>query len=56
MTGPPQISFAAEEAEEMGLALGDTMTVNILGRDITADVTSSARWISPPPASASSCR
>ncbi len=39
-TGPPQISFAAEEAEEMGLKLGDTMTVNILGRDIEAAVTS----------------
>ena len=39
-TGPPQISFAAEEAEEMGLALGDEMTVNILGRDITGTITS----------------
>ncbi|MFY0692869.1 MAG: FtsX-like permease family protein [Paracoccaceae bacterium] len=38
--GPPQISFAAEEAEEMGLALGDRLTVNILGRDITATITS----------------
>jgi len=38
--GAPQISFAAEEAEEMGLKLGDTMTVNILGRDITATITS----------------
>ena len=38
--GEPQISFAAEEAEEMGLTLGDTMTVNILGRDITGTVTS----------------
>ncbi|PJE30772.1 drug:proton antiporter, partial [Pseudooceanicola lipolyticus] len=38
--GPPQISFAAEEAEEMGLQLGDTLTVNILGRDITATITS----------------
>ncbi|WP_375259775.1 ABC transporter permease, partial [Citreimonas sp.] len=38
--GPPQVSFAAEEAEEMGLALGDTLTVNILGRDITAEITS----------------
>ncbi len=36
----PQISFAAEEAAEIGLALGDTMTVNILGRAITAEVTS----------------
>ncbi|MBK0327645.1 FtsX-like permease family protein [Rhodobacteraceae bacterium F11138] len=39
-TGDPQISFAAEEAAEMGLSLGDTMTVNILGRDITATITS----------------
>ncbi len=38
--GPPQISFAAEEATEMGLSLGDMMTVNVLGRDITAEVTS----------------
>ncbi|MDF1856141.1 FtsX-like permease family protein [Pseudooceanicola sp.] len=39
-TGPPQISFAAEEAGEMGLKLGDKITVNILGRDITATLTS----------------
>lgn len=38
--GPPQVSFAAEEAQEMGLKLGDTLTVNILGRDITATITS----------------
>ncbi|MBL3569821.1 drug:proton antiporter, partial [Rhodovulum visakhapatnamense] len=38
--GPPQISFAREEAEEIGLKLGDEITVNILGRDITATVTS----------------
>ena len=38
--GPPQISFAADEAEEMGLSLGDEMTVNILGRDITGTITS----------------
>ncbi|MEX0277683.1 MAG: ABC transporter permease [Ruegeria sp.] len=38
--GPPQVSFAAEEAQEMGLKLGDALTVNILGRDITAEVTS----------------
>ena len=38
--GPPQISFAAEEAEELGLALGDRISVNILGRDITATITS----------------
>lgn len=39
-TGPPLISFAAEEAAEMGLALGDTLTINILGRDITATIAS----------------
>tara|TARA_R110002049_G_scaffold44333_3_gene129846 strand:+ start:81226 stop:83754 length:2529 start_codon:yes stop_codon:yes gene_type:complete len=38
--GPPQISFAAEEAEEMGLSLGDTLTINVLGRDITGTITS----------------
>lgn len=38
--GPPQVSFAAEEAAEIGLKLGDTITVNILGRDITARITS----------------
>ncbi|MBD3764040.1 MAG: FtsX-like permease family protein, partial [Rhodobacterales bacterium] len=38
--GPPQVSFAAEEAAEIGLALGDAITVNILGRDIEATVTS----------------
>ncbi|MFT4959608.1 MAG: putative ABC transport system permease protein [Paracoccaceae bacterium] len=39
-TGPPLISFAAEEAEEMGLSLGDVLTINILGRDITATIAS----------------
>jgi len=38
--GPPQVSFAADEAKEIGLKLGDTVTVNILGRDITTTVTS----------------
>jgi putative ABC transport system permease protein len=38
--GPPLVSFSAEEATEIGLALGDTLTVNILGRDITATVAS----------------
>ena len=38
--GPPQVSFAADEAEEIGLKLGDTLTVNVLGRDITATITS----------------
>lgn len=38
--GPPLISFAAEEAEEMGLTIGDELTVNILGRDITGTIAS----------------
>lgn len=36
--GPPLISFGAEEAAELGLSLGDRITVNILGRDITGTV------------------
>ncbi|MEL7390966.1 MAG: FtsX-like permease family protein, partial [Pseudomonadota bacterium] len=39
-SGQPQVSFAEEEGEEMGIKLGDEITVNILGRDITAEVTS----------------
>lgn len=38
--GDAQISFAAEEAEELGLKLGDQLTLNILGRDIVASITS----------------
>lgn len=38
--GAPQVSFAAEEAAEMGLKLGDRITVNVLGRDIEASITS----------------
>src|SRR5579871_5023279 len=36
--GPPLISFDAALAEGMGLKLGDTLTVNLLGRDITARI------------------
>ena len=36
--GEPQISFGAEEAAELGLSLGDRITVNILGRDITGTI------------------
>jgi putative ABC transport system permease protein len=39
-SGPPQVSFAAEEAAEIGLKLGDFLTLNILGRDIEAEITS----------------
>ncbi|WP_073331798.1 ABC transporter permease [Wenxinia saemankumensis] len=38
--GPPLVSFSAAEAEEIGLQLGDTITVNVLGRDITATIAS----------------
>ncbi|WP_151720533.1 ABC transporter permease [Gemmobacter serpentinus] len=38
--GEPQVSFSAKEADELGLKLGDTLTVNVLGRDITATITS----------------
>jgi putative ABC transport system permease protein len=38
--GPPQISFAEEEAREMGIGLGDTITMNVLGRDIKGTITS----------------
>ena len=38
--GPPLVSFADEEAREMGLQIGDEITINILGRDITAEIAS----------------
>ncbi|MBW6507738.1 MAG: ABC transporter permease [Rhodobacteraceae bacterium] len=39
-SGPAQASFAAQEASELGLVLGDKITVNVLGRDIEAEITS----------------
>ena len=39
-TGPGQVSFAADEAAEIGLKLGDALVLNILGRDIPVTVTS----------------
>jgi putative ABC transport system permease protein len=38
--GEPLMSFSAEDGREMGLKLGDTMTVNVLGRDLTATIAS----------------
>lgn len=38
--GEPLVSFSDEEAREIGLKLGDMLTVSILGRDITARVAS----------------
>lgn len=37
-SGPPLVSFSTEEGAELALAIGDTITVNILGRDLTAEV------------------
>lgn len=37
-TGEPLVSFSAEEGGELGLKLGDTVTVNVLGRNITARI------------------
>ncbi|MEL6202099.1 MAG: ABC transporter permease [Pseudomonadota bacterium] len=39
-SGEPLVSFSAEEAGEIGLEIGDTVTVNVLGRDITARIAS----------------
>jgi putative ABC transport system permease protein len=36
--GEPLVSFSAEEGEALGLKLGDTVTVNVLGRNVTAKV------------------
>lgn len=36
--GPPLISFDAGIARGMGLDVGDTLTVNVLGREITAQI------------------
>ncbi|MEZ2129861.1 MULTISPECIES: ABC transporter permease [unclassified Sinorhizobium] len=37
-TGEPLVSFSANEAKDLGLKLGDTVTVNVLGRNITAKI------------------
>lgn len=36
--GPPLVSFEADLASKLGLALGDSVTVNVLGRNVTAKV------------------
>jgi len=37
-TGEPLVSFSSEEAGELGLRIGDTVTVNVLGRNLTAKI------------------
>ena len=41
--GPPLVSFVEEVARGAGLKIGDNVTVNILGRSITAEITSFRR-------------
>ncbi len=36
--GPPIVSFDARLAEGMGLRIGDTLTLNVLGRDVEARI------------------
>jgi len=37
-SGPPLVSFEADLAQKLGLKVSDTVTVNILGRDVTARI------------------
>jgi putative ABC transport system permease protein len=37
-SGEPLVSFSAQEGGELGLKIGDTVTVNVLGRNITARI------------------
>jgi putative ABC transport system permease protein len=39
-SGEPLVSFSAEEARQIGLKIGDTVTVNVLGRNVTAKIAS----------------
>ena len=41
--GPPLVSFDAETAKGLGLAIGDRVTVNVLGRDIEATIANTRR-------------
>ncbi|MEZ5784156.1 MAG: ABC transporter permease [Rhizobiaceae bacterium] len=37
-SGEPLVSFSAEEAGQLGLKIGDTLTVNVLGRNVDARI------------------
>jgi putative ABC transport system permease protein len=39
-SGPPLVSFTADVANGLGLKLGDTISVNVLGREVTARIAS----------------
>lgn len=36
--GPPLVSFSADVARDLGLKIGDSVTVNVLGRPVTATI------------------
>lgn len=36
--GPPLVSFSEELAQGFGVGIGDRITINVLGRDITAEI------------------
>lgn len=36
--GPPQLSLTADLAEGFGVGIGDTLSVNVLGRTVTAEI------------------
>ena len=38
--GPPLVSFDARAAQSLGIGVGDTLTVDVLGREITARIAS----------------
>ncbi len=38
-SGPPQLSLTADLGKGFGVGLGDNLTVNILGREVTAEIT-----------------
>jgi putative ABC transport system permease protein len=37
-SGPPQVSFDADTGQALGLKVGDSVTVNVLGRNVTATI------------------
>ena len=41
--GPPLVSLTEEVARDFGLGLGDTLSINVLGREFTAEVASLRR-------------
>lgn len=42
-SGTPLVSFEADAGADLGLKIGDTITVNVLGRELTAEITNFRR-------------